>query len=304
MKVRLRHNSSRKKTTQVIIISVIVITVGMMIPKAISIVAATVMLPVHATNIWLESSSSLIPSFVRDRQSLEAEIKSLNNELIVSKSSSLTQQRMIDENNRLRHLLSVDGEARVAASVVARPDELPYDFLQIDRGSDHGIEVGSPVFVGPDIVIGLVVHTAAAYSFVEMITTAGFEATSFISGPNVVAVLEGLGGGVARVRVPQGIPLSVGNLVYLPSIEPGVFGRISRVENEPTQPEQYGYISPDIAISGLFQVSVGKLSQISHSATEIDEQVIRIMNSNLLIEPDVIDYEATSTDKEVVTDES
>jgi len=72
-------------------------------------------------------------------------------------------------------------------------------------------------------------------------------------------------------------------LVYLPSIEPGLFGRISHVENSPTQPEQYGYISPDIAISSLNQVAVGKLSQVSHSASEIDERIIELSRKELIV---------------------
>lgn len=283
MKARLRPNSRRRKLFQTVFIAGLFICAGMLLPTVISTVSSVVMYPVHVTNKWLEESSSFIPVFVRGRQSLLTEIESLENQLEISKQSNLTKQRLVDENNHLRQLLGADEEDRIAASIIARPDELPYDFLQIDRGSQHGIEVGSPVFIGNDVVIGLVVHTASSYSFVEMVSTPGFEATAFISGPNVVATLEGFGGGMARVRVPQGISLSVGNLVYLPSIEPGVFGRISHVENRPTQPEQYGYISPEIAISSLNQVSVGKLSQVSHSASEIDKKIIERMNKELLV---------------------
>jgi hypothetical protein len=60
------------------------------------------------------------------------------------------------------------------------------------------------------------------------------------------------------VRVPQGIPISVGNLVHLPSLSPGVLGRIVHVENEPSQPEQFGYISLAGPISGIKYVAVAK----------------------------------------------
>lgn len=297
MKVRSRPNSSRRRILRTVVIAGFFVGVGMLLPLAISTVATLVMYPVHTTNVWLRESSDFLPTFIRDRQSLQAEIESLNNQLEVSKGADLTKSRLVDENNRLRRLLGADGENRIAASIIARPNELPYDFLQIDRGSQNGIEIGSPVFIGKDVVIGLVVYTASDYSFVELITTPGFEATAFISGPNVVATLEGYGGGVARVRVPQGIPLSVGNLVYLPSIEPGVFGRISHVENRPTQPEQYGYISPEVAISSLNQVAVGKLSQVSHSASEIEERVIEQMRTELLVDALKTGDMGTTTDK-------
>jgi hypothetical protein len=256
----------------------------MLLPRVISFVSDVVVYPFHATAVWLDESSSLVPTFIRDRISLQEQIENLENELVEASRMDLTQQRLIEENTSLRNLLGIDVQERTAAAVIARPNELPYDFLQIDRGSSHGIEVGAPVFIGNDTVIGLVAYTASRYSFVELVTTPGFEASAFLTGPNVVVTMEGVGGGVARVRVPQGIALTTGNLVHLPSVEPGIFGRISHVENRPTQPEQYGYITPDVAMSGLHRVSVGKLSQISQSVELIDEKISALIKQQLVVE--------------------
>ena len=300
MRVRSRHNSSQKRLFQVVFVSLLLIGVGFFVPRAISAISSAVMYPVHATNVWLKESSSLIPTFIRDRQSLQGRIEYLENELAIAERTNLSQQRLIEENNSLRQLLGINEEVRTAAAVVARPDELPYDLLQIDRGENHGIEVGAPVFIGRDIVIGLIVHTAPEYSFVQLVTTPSFEATAFIAGSNVVVTMEGVGGGMARVKVPQGVPLSVGDLVYLPSVEPGVFGRISFVENRPTQPEQYGYISPDIAISSLYRVSVGKLSQISRSPEEIDERILEQMRKELKVSDVSVGTISTTSSSTVV----
>lgn len=257
--------------------------IGWLLPTIFSTVSTIIMSPVHATNQWLADSSSLIPTFIRDRQSLQADIERLENELLIESRTDVTQQRLMFENDRLRELLGASKENRIVAGVIARPDTLPYDFLQIDRGSDNGIDVGAPVFVGTDIVIGLVVHTTSEYSFVELFTTPGFEATIFLGGPNVVAKMRGMGGGVARVSLPQGIPIQVGNLVHVPSVEPGVFGSIAYIENEPTQPEQFGYVTPHIALQSLYQVSVGRVSQISQSVEEIDERVREEIESRLVV---------------------
>jgi cell shape-determining protein MreC len=260
-----------------------------------STIAAVVMYPIHVTNQWLDNSSSVIPTFVRDRMSLENRIQELENELTIARRNDVTRNRLSDENNRLRSLLGVDSENRVAAAVIARPDELPYDLLQIDRGSDHGVVVGAPVYLGKDNVLGLVVHTATNYAFVELISSPNFTATAFLSGANVVVGLRGLGGGVARISVPQGIPVTVGDLVYLPSIEPGVYGRVSYVENEPTQPEQYGYITPELSLSSVHQVAVGNLTQITQSPDEINEQIQARIQSSLIISDLVIATSSTST---------
>jgi cell shape-determining protein MreC len=285
MKVSLRpiNRPKYRKRVRLVVFLVGLILCAWLVPKLISQVAEIILYPVHATNTWFRESTSLVPTLIRSKQSLEEEIKQLKNQVIVAERSGVTQQRLLEENQRLRNLLGSDSESRVAATVIARPNDLPYDLLQIDRGSKHGIEVGAPVFVGNDVVVGLVVHVASEYSFVELFTAPDFSATTFVSGPNVVAVLEGLGGGVARVRLPQGVPLSVDDMVYLPSIEPGVFGRVVHVENAPTQPEQFGYITPVLSVSSMFYVSVGRLSQIARSATEIDEQIREIIKKDLII---------------------
>lgn len=297
MRVRSRHNykNKEKRLFRVVIFYLFLIGAGLLLPRIFSSVFSIVLYPVHATSVWLNESSSLVPTFFRSRVDLHDEIRDLKQDSLVADHSSVTRQRLWEENSRLRQLLGIDSEERIAAAVIARPNELPYDLIQVDRGSDHGIELGAPVFISKDVVIGLVVHVADNYAFVQLVTSPGFQSSAFISGPNVVVVMEGVGNGVARVRVPQGVPLVEGNLVYLPSIEPGVFGRISYIENRPTQPEQYGYIALDIAISGLYQVAIGNLSQITRSVEEIDERILEGVRTKLLVDNIAVGIIGTTT---------
>jgi hypothetical protein len=302
MRVQSQRNYKKKRTLRIVLVSLLIVGIGWILPAVFSTVSAIVMSPFHATSTWLQESSSLIPTFIRDRQSLQEEIKLLETEIQIHSRADITQQRLFSENNRLRDLLGSAEEDRIAAGVIARPDSLPYDFLQIDRGTSDEVEVGAPVFVGTDIVIGLVVHTTPNYSFVELFTTPGFEATVFLSGPDVVATMYGMGGGVARVSLPQGISMQIGNLVHVPSIEPGVFGRIAYVENEETQPEQYGYVTPNIALNSLYRVSVGRVSQISQSVETIDERIRKEIESKLVVEGVSLEV-STTTDQATSSEE-
>jgi len=296
MKARLQRNSKRRRQLRLALVAFIIVCLGFLLPKIVTSISFVVTYPFHATNQWLQESSSLVPVFFRDRVTLEEEIKDLKNQVAVLENNDLTQGRLIHENKQLRSLLGTDEAERIAAAVIARPNELPYDLLQIDRGLDHGVEVGAPVFVGQDIVIGLVVHSAREYSFVSLVTSPGFESTAFITGSNVAVSMEGIGSGVARVKVPQGINLAVGDSVLLPSVEPGIFGQISFVESSPTQPEQFGYISPQLSINSLYFVSVGKLSQITRSSTEINEKIKQYAEDSLYnSEVDVIVSTTTAT---------
>lgn len=242
------------------------------------------MYPVHSTNEWFRHSQARLPMFLRSQDELIKQIEGLENELAIVGSTNLTQQRLFEENMWLRELLAVDKSNRIAAAVIARPSELPYDLMQIDRGSDDGVKVGAPVYIGADNVIGIVTYTAPKYAFVELFTTPGFTATAFIGGANVMTTLEGFGGGVARVSVPQGIPLNIGNLVHVPSIDPGVFGRVEYVENLPTQAEQYGYITLPKPISSISYVAVASDVVTKNDPLAVEERVKQLISDALIID--------------------
>lgn len=260
MKVRSQHSFKKERQRSIVrvfFIAVILIGVGLLLPTLFTAVGRVVMYPIQTTQQWFRESQARLPMFIKDRNVLVDRVKDLESQLAAAEGTDLTQQRLYEENLWLRDLLAIDQHERIGAAVIARPNELPYDFMQIDRGSDDGIKLGAPVYIGADNVIGVVSQVASKYAFVELFTTPGFVTTAFISDANVVAQLEGRGAGVARVAVPQGVPIKVGNLVHVPSIEPGVFGRIDYIENEPSQPEQYGYVTLRKPITSINYVAVG-----------------------------------------------
>lgn len=299
----MRARSSRKSKTKKIVIPIIifgvVICIGLLLPKLFNFIGGLVMTPIHGVSQWYQTSDEMLPVLLRDKSSLNQEIKDLKNQLLAAQGQDLTLRRLQDENNRFRSLLGAADVDRVAANVIARPDELPYDLLQIDQGSLAGIREESLVYLGADQVIGFVAQVAPSYSFVQLFTTPGAEMTGFISGPDVIATVEGVGGGVARIRVPQGIPLSIGDLVYVPSIDPGVFGRIDYIENRPSQPEQFGYITLQTSIQSLNKVAVANAVLETTSVEEILLGKESIITERLLLEElNTVSFEellATST---------
>ena len=283
MRVHSRHNSNTRKTLKIVLVAVILLMLGFVVPVVFTQVSRVVLAPVHGINTWFRESTNVVPLYFRERDALIEENKALKNELAIAAGTNLTQQRLFEENNWLRQLLHTEVSERIAAAVIARPSELPYDLLQIDKGSNTGVVVGAPVYIGIDNVIGIVSSVADEYAFVELFTTPSFEATAFISGPNVVATIEGYGGGVARVRVPQGVSLAIGNVVYLPSIEPGAFGRIAYIENSPTQPEQFGYITLQKPIHSIHFVAVGATSVAPATPEAVSDSVQEIIRNSVKV---------------------
>ncbi len=297
MKVRSRHNfrdEKRRRIARAFLTAVVVIGVGLLLPAIFTFAGRIVMYPVHATQQWFHESQARLPMFLKSQNDLVNQITDLESKLAAAESTDLTQRRLYEENLWFRELLSSDGSKRIAAAVVARPNEMPYDLLQIDRGEADGIKIGAPVYIGADNVVGVVSQLAPHYAFVELFTTPGFTATTFISGANVVATLEGYGGGVARVKVPQGVALKVGNLVHVPSIEPGVFGRIEYLENKPSQPDQYGYITLQKPIANINYVSVATETVTPVAPAVIEERISRILKDAFVIDVSKLNLASTT----------
>lgn len=289
-------------------ISIVVVAIGILLPWLILQVSAFVLYPFHAVTTWVKNSNDSIPVYLRSRSELVSEIESMKAKTAIETGTQQSIEKLLEENMQLRALTNIGTSTdRIIARVIARPDSLAYDYLQIDRGSNHGLFVGAPVYSGLDTVVGVVVQVAPEYAFVELVTTPSFESTAYVIGPNVFSTLEGMGGGVARVRLPQGVSLDVGQLVLLPGITSGVYGEIAWIENHPTQPEQYGYVVPPLAMNSIFYVSVDTNSVQAKTEIEVEENIRQAIKEKMIlntvitgaigsrIKSDIIDSNSTST---------
>lgn len=204
-----------------------------------------------------------------------------------------------EENKELRSLLSDHTTPGIAAGVIARPASLPYDALVIDRGHTDGILEGAPVYASAGQAVGVVASVYANSSVVALVSTPGWKSTVYLYGSNIYTTMEGQGGGIARVHVPQGVSLEVGNIAAVPVLGSGIFGRVSFVDSVPSRPEQYGYVAMETPISSLRYVTVGtrSLSAISFDeAKEVIDQTRRDFLEVPVPEGVLVDVEqATST---------
>lgn len=218
---------------------------------------ALAFLPAAKFESWLADGAGALPSYFRDRGALLADVAKLRMELADHAAAQLTAERLREENEALRELLSASTSPRIAASVVGRPTALPYDVFLIDRGSASGVKENAPVYVSDDRVVGFVARAYEHSSVVGLVSSPGLKSTVYIYGPNIYTTAEGQGGGSLRVAVPQGIELAEGNLVVIPSLGGGVYGEISVVDSVPSRPEQYGYVSIEDPLASIRYVSVG-----------------------------------------------
>lgn len=275
-RVNSRRTSQNKKLRTIALTALVCIVLLFLLPRVFVVVASVIVAPVNSVKHWVTDSSASLPQYFRNRSELVEELKTLRSEVSLT-GNKFTIKALEKENETLRSLLGNAENERILAGIIGRPGVLPYDSLMLDRGKNDGIIQGAPVFIGEDTVIGVVKNATAHTSLVELITTDGFQATVYIIGPDIYTNALGIGGGQMRVGVPQGITLTEGDLVVLPSVDSGVYGEISVVQSEASRPEQYGYVSPKMPIASIRFVSVGRtpLQNISfEDAQEILKETI------------------------------
>lgn len=278
-RVSSRRTSPTKKRIGVVVITgAIALLLIWLMPVVLASIVSVVATPAQKTKTWLSNSSGNLPQYFRDRQALIEDNLRLTEQLALRQGENHSLELMIKENKELRALLGEPGERRVVAGVIGRPSTLPYDVVVIDKGSVDGVVPGAPVYIGENRVIGSIQKVFSDSAVVELVTTPGFSASVFVVGPDIYTTAVGIGGGQLRIGVPQGIVLTEGDPVILPSVKSGVYGTISYVESLPTRPEQYGYVSTDIPLQSLRLVAVGSAPMRQVEFEEAQEIVAEATN--------------------------
>lgn len=271
------------------------------VPFILRSAVGVVWYPFDMVRVWVAESGSSFPQYIRARSTLIAELESYKIANSIERGDESTIIKLQIENDAFRLQLGAVPEERLLARVIARPNQLPYDMLMLDRGRNHGVVENAPVFLGKDQVIGFVSIVHDATSLVTLITTPGFIASAYVFGPNIYTETEGMGGGILRVRVPQGILLSAHDLVMMPALDSGVYGEIAYIEAAPSQPEQYGYVRTSVPLQSLYYVSVAREPMVTHTFAEAKNLVANVKSAlfsvavppNELVVPET--YTATSS---------
>lgn len=237
--------------------SVVAVLVWYLLPRLIVGVLALLMLPVSGIGNWLAQSPAVFPMYLRDRGELVQQLNDLQAEIASKEADDIRLFYVESELQAVRELVGGQGAPLLLGTVIASPPYTPYDSIVLDIGTDNGVQVGAPIYVGLDIVVGVI---SAAYdnsSVVTLFSSPGISTNAYIIGPNVFAVSRGQGGGVMQLGVPQGIALAVGDVVVLPAFGSGVFGTVSAVTSIASEPEQQAYVTIPTSVAQMRYVRVG-----------------------------------------------
>lgn len=298
-----RRSRLRDRLLLILILGVLGVLLLFISGNVLGSAASYIVKPVRVVRSWFVESTSSFPSYIRSKSALIAERDKAEEELEGSKSQQAIIGALRRENEELRGLLNVSESERIIAGVISRPNETPYDTLLIDRGFADGVIERSVVY-SKDIAIGLIAKTFPRSSLVELFTTSGMRSTVYVFGPDTFAQALGMGGGILRIGIPQGLPLNRNDPVVMPSISPGIIGLVRYVESDESSPEQFGFVANDVSIASLRLVSVDPLP-IPEISYERALKFIESASSTLFIDniPESIPIGEVATSSDGSTEE-
>ena len=257
-------NSTRARTIQTIVLSVIIIgLIILALGGFLTPVSRYVLSPVISAQSWLTTRFQAVRSFLvapqdmarlqQTNQQYQAEISKLEAE-IIRLNQQLSETRIL---SALVEFARVQPENRyVAASVIGRDPSPFLQYLIINRGSDDDLRRGMPVVTNQGLV-GRISRVTAGASTVQLITDPAMVVNVRIEPSRAQAVMRGsVTGEVSLDMIPQSAEVKPGDLVltsglggdYPPNI---LIGQITGVRSRDFDLFQTASVQPVIDLSQL-----------------------------------------------------
>ncbi len=151
-------------------------------------------------------------SVYRENESLTLQNKDLQNRM-------LDYDVLAKDNLYLKELFGrVDQkEEFVLGTILAKPNQSPYDTLIIDIGTNEGIYVGQEVYANAIVPLGTVSSVYAHTAVVKLYSNPGEITEAQIEGTNASVQLTGRGGGNFEMMIPKDLEVPTGSTVILPN---------------------------------------------------------------------------------------
>lgn len=236
-------------------VGVFFLLVAALFSSSLGELSSVVVSPLYTVRTWLTTSEASLPRYFRDRTKLGEEIEQLQSALAQSAYDTSRLAVLEAENALLRNIHTTVEHPRIIADVVRRPNETPYDTLVVHKGAVDGVVEGALVYADKT-VIGTVVRVFPESALVMLFSTAEVRSPVYVYGPDIFAHAYGMGGGVIRVSVPQGIAIAVGDPVTIPIEDSSIYGRVTHVESVESNPEQYAYVTQEPVLQHIRFVAI------------------------------------------------
>ncbi|PIR84066.1 hypothetical protein COU18_01515 [Candidatus Kaiserbacteria bacterium CG10_big_fil_rev_8_21_14_0_10_51_14] len=163
------------------------------------------------------------------------------------------------ENEELRALLNVvrtndPDTGGVTAPIVSSVHASPYGTFLIGAGSADGIAAGSVVLSSTGFAIGVVGNPGLHTSIVIEIFAPGASTEVIVHG--AAGIAHGFGGGNARMQIPRGVMIEVGDSVRAPALSQRPVGIVGEIASSSASATQDLYVHLPVSPASLSFVYV------------------------------------------------
>lgn len=269
----MKHWFSKKVRTVLVI--ALLLAAGLAVVKSLtglSIGEAAVqyvLTPMRTAASKLTDKAEQMYSYIFRYESLAAENESLKQQLAEMEDVARDADAMSRELERLRQLLQLKEQHSdyelLDGYIIARDSVDWNSSLTINRGSDHGIEVGMCAITSNGEVVGLISEVGKNYAVIKTIMDSslqisGIIASSGYSGMVVGGYQSGLENMLRMEYLPSSAVLRNGDQVVTAgsTMFPRnlVFGKVVDASYTETGVAKYAILDPAADLTGLEQVFV------------------------------------------------
>ncbi|MEX2014151.1 MAG: rod shape-determining protein MreC [Parcubacteria group bacterium] len=236
MKVNyLPKNRSRNPNSRRIVILVGIFILGAVAFPFLDGVIISIVSPVwkaeNAVSRSLKKSFDLFGSqkaLVEENASLREKILSLEAEAAALSGGRAEVEAL------LRLLGRKSAPSMVAAAVLTRPPQTPYDVIVIDAGANESIAIGSKVSLPEGPLVGLVSELFRESAKVQLFSADGQETNAVLERNNVPVILVGTGGGNFRMELPRETRVERGDRVLSLGLDSRHLATVGEISLKPT----------------------------------------------------------------------
>ncbi|MFC1788086.1 rod shape-determining protein MreC [Patescibacteria group bacterium] len=219
--------------------------------------------PLVSAGTWVTNQTLFL--FNKDYVSVSTVID-LENKLGAMASDQAKLELLIEENKQLKEQLAFLQRKQavfLSAAITSRISAGNRNNFTIDRGSDDGLVIGSPVIVGEGILVGKISALTKTAATVTSITdNTLMTAVTLLNESRTIGLAEGMGGNLIVLRfIPHDQTVSVNDLIVTSGLEDNIpsgllLGIVNTVRPDPTAPFQEAIVEPLADIARHHIVSV------------------------------------------------
>lgn len=217
---------------------------------------------------WLEGLYGSVYNY----DQLKAENETLREQLAEAQAEARAGQEALEENERLRQLLSFSQRHTdydlESAKVVSYSASNWSALITISKGDESGIEVGDSVITESGSLVGQVIEVGSGWSTVRTIIDVDMNVGGYVSNSGATGMVVGeytlmQEGHVKLGYLAEGVSLFEGDTV-LTSGKGGAFpsglviGSVAEVRSDAGGQETYGVIQPACDLANMVQVFIIK----------------------------------------------